>query len=247
MGVEVGISRARYGATNTRIGVLCAPPPRLLFPSSLFNTSTILFLTVLRKSPQRKNVRLQGAREMLRRAQPHQKQQQESSSSDSSSLAAPRSLEALLAENTVLSPAGAFPGGNGEQGGDGNGRRSSVSSDWSPPPSTTGGVGQPYHSSGGGSRRRRSFSDDDDGGGGGRGSATGAHTRSDERSDGETAAAVEAVAGGGGAGTETHSWGASSNPPTPARMYFEGRDTLLTPSGERSLAIAAGTGDRYDA
>lgn len=56
------------------------------------------------------------------------------------------------------------------------------------------------------------------------------------------------VAAGGGRGrVEASPLGSSSNPPTPARMDFEGEEEApLTPAGggEGSVAIGNGTGDR---
>ncbi|CAM9439729.1 unnamed protein product [Scytosiphon promiscuus] len=196
----------------------------------------------------------EGAREMLRTAQPHHEEQEASSSTDGGSLAiaaAPRSLEALLAENTALSATGVCTddggGHRGGQGGGGGDRRSSVSSDWSPPPSTTGVMQQPRSSGGG--RWRRGFVDGDDGRDGGctGGAAVDGCSRSAECGDAETAPAAEivaAIARGGSAGVETCSWGSSSNPPTPARMQFEREGPPLTPAGERSVANANGTDDR---
>ncbi|CAN0242136.1 unnamed protein product, partial [Ectocarpus sp. 8 AP-2014] len=156
----------------------------------------------------------EGARDMLRRAQPQQQQQQQqqdqserSSSGDGAAAAAPRSLEALLAENSALSSGGSGGGGGGGGRG-GGGRRSSVSSNWSPPPSSTTEAALSRSSSRQQQRRRScgvGVGRVDDG--------------TPSESSGGAGAADTPMTGRGAVSP----WGgSSSNPPTPARMKFEG-------------------------
>ncbi|CAN0298585.1 unnamed protein product, partial [Ectocarpus fasciculatus] len=185
----------------------------------------------------------EGAREMLRRAQPQQQQQQDQSERSGSSdataaAAAPRSLEALLAENSAVSGGSSRGGGGGGGGGNrgGGGRRSSVSSDWSPPPSSTTEAALSRSSSRRQQRRRScgvGVGRVDDG-------------APSENSGG--AGATDTPTTGGG---EMSLWGgSSSNPPTPARLKFEGwtpeeRDTAevggdrMSSTGTPSLGFAS--------
>ncbi len=152
---------------------------------------------------------------MLRRAQPQQQLQQDKKSGGGG-VAAPRSLEALLAESTG---AGVSADPAAAESGDG-GRRCSVSSDWSPAPPSAVKLGLSH------SR-----------GGGGGGSS---NSRRRGRSDLGT---PETAAVAGGAVTGMSAWrSACSTPPTPARMSFEKEDRW-TPGGETPEAAA--TGNRY--
>ncbi|CAM9360095.1 unnamed protein product [Pylaiella littoralis] len=159
------------------------------------------------------------ARDMLRLAQPQQK-----SDNRNDNAAPPRSLEALLAVNTASSI-----GGRGSA--DASGLRSSVSSDWSPP-STRIALSRF-------SRSRQPSSDEGDVvvGTPGR-DVCAAGTAGMQPS---TAAAAAAT----GTGMEISATGsdADSNPPTPARMGFEG-DEPPTPGGKNLAEAAPGSRDR---
>lgn len=156
---------------------------------------------------------------MLRLAQPQQK-----SDNRNDNAAPPRSLEALLAVNTASSI-----GGRGSA--DASGLRSSVSSDWSPP-STRIALSRF-------SRSRQPSSDEGDVvvGTPGR-DVCAAGTAGMQPS---TAAAAAAT----GTGMEISATGsdADSNPPTPARMGFEG-DEPPTPGGKNLAEAAPGSRDR---
>lgn len=181
---------------------------------------------------------------MLRRAHTQQGRQQQQQQHQEGSrrgdgnrilAEAPRSLEALLCDNAGRSAAEVVCGGS--RGGE---RRSSASSDWSPPPSGAEN-GTPSHV-GGGVRRQRGLYDGNAGticrGGGG---LTEVHSVSAERGTDREAAAAVAVAA---AKLETCAWGASSNPPTPARMSFEKGEGHLTPSVEGSVGMSTEGLDR---
>lgn len=159
---------------------------------------------------------------MLRLAQPQQK-----SDNRSDNTPAPRSLEALLAVNTATSA------GDTAAAADTNGRRCSVSSDWSPPPSPSTGAAL--------SRVNSSRQPMNDGGGAGVGTAVrGVCVAGTARIDLSSAGATAT-----GTGVDTSAWGsdANSNPPTPARMGFEGQEPS-TPGGKMPAEKTPGSGDR---
>jgi len=153
---------------------------------------------------------------MLRRAQPQQLLEK----SEGGSVAAPRSLEALLAQHTggpgVSSDPAAAAGATAESGG--GGRRCSVSSDWSPAPPSAVKLGL--------SRSR------------GGGSSSSSSRRRGRDGLGTPETAVE-----GGVVTGMSAWrSACSTPPTPARMSFETEGRRV--SG-RETPEAAATESRY--
>lgn len=182
---------------------------------------------------------------MLRRAQPHLQHQQQRQAREETNAAAPRSLEALLAENTAVSAAGAGADLDGTASGGGGGRRFSVSSDWSPPPSTTKDALSRYGGSSSSSvsppqtdvdGRGRVAVGVDAGAGSPKEGVRGAGTA-------EMATVATEAEAGASASVLMSAWGCSSNPPTPARMGFED-EAPWTPEG-REPAVA-GAGDKCD-